>query len=350
MEKVDVDLKFIYWFAYYNEQSPSVRYRGKYPLEYMNTHFGIRSYFIIPGYAPKRIFQFFRAYLSALLFRRAGSLIVVQRVHSNFIYANLLRFLLTFQTKNTIYDLDDADHLEHPPEMINTLINASNKVMVGSNELKSTYMLINSSIILNTSPTKDLNITNEIRNDRFTIGWIGCFGGGHKESLVNDFFPVLLDLPFDINLVILGVHENDGHSFLQEYFKGSKHVELVIPQDIDWQNEHDIQQRISRFDVGIATLIDDELHRSKSAFKSKQYLNNGVPVLSSNLPENNNFVINGKNGFLCRSQNEFRSRLEQLYNMDQIEYDQMSIKARRSISSFNLEHYSNILIKAYSST
>jgi hypothetical protein len=41
---------------------------------------------------------------------------------------------------------------------------------------------------------------------------------------------------------------------------------------------------------------------SKSGIKAKQYMNNGVPVLSSNLPENNTVVIDGFNVFFVIQQ------------------------------------------------
>src|SRR5215212_9026511 len=111
-------LQFIYWFAYYNLDSPSVRYRGKFPLDFLKANYGVNSHFVTPGYKPAKVFHFLKAYLSALLFRKPNSLIIVQRVNSNFIYANMLKFLIKLRNSNTVYDLDDADYLEHPPATI----------------------------------------------------------------------------------------------------------------------------------------------------------------------------------------------------------------------------------------
>ncbi len=66
--------------------------------------------------------------------------------------------------------------------------------------------------------------------------------------------------------MLLGVVVKSEYDFLLSYFKDISNVALEMPQDIDWTNEKDIQKRISTFDIGIATLLDDELHRSKSAF------------------------------------------------------------------------------------
>jgi glycosyltransferase involved in cell wall biosynthesis len=208
---------------------------------------------------------------------------------------------------------------------------------------------LNKRIILNTSPTLDLNIIKEGKNDLFTIGWIGDFKGGHKESLVNIFFPALKDLPFQIKLILLGVHINSDFEYLKNYFKDFKNLQLEIPKNIDWQNEKEIQNRISEFDIGIATLLDNELHRSKSAFKLKQYLNNGIPVLSSAIPENISFVEEGKNGFYCETSDDFRKRIIEINEMSSFDYNKLSAAARSGISKFNLKHYTETLMSNFES-
>ncbi len=340
------ETKFIYWFAYYNLSSPSVRYRGKYPLEYLKNRCNINSYFITPGYKPIKIILFLRAYFSALLFRKSDSLIIIQRIHSGFIYSTLLKFLIKVRPINTFYDLDDADYLDYPSKTIYYFIENCSGVFFGSRELVKNLSRYNKNIQLNTSPTPDLGIVKTKKNSVLTIGWIGDFAGGHKEALLNFFFPALKELPFKIKLVILGVgrkYESD-FQFLTDYFKSEANINLEMPRNIDWNNETDIQKRITEFDIGIATILDSELHRSKSAFKMKQYLNNGVPVLSSDLPENNYFLNEGRNGFLCSSAEKFRQRIIEINEMRNDEYMKLSNQARQSINNFNLTTYCNTLI------
>jgi glycosyltransferase involved in cell wall biosynthesis len=172
-----------------------------------------------------------------------------------------------------------------------------------------------------------------------TIGWIGDFGGGHKESLVTYFFPAIKDLPFKIKLILLGVGQKSEYSFLTDYFKSFDNVSLEMPQNINWTDEQDIQKRVSLFDIGIATLLDNELHRSKSGFKTKQYMNNGVPVLSSDIPENNKVVVHGYNGFLCRTATDFKQRIIEINEMNPDSYTILSGNARQSITNFNLDKY-----------
>ena len=341
------ELKFVYWFAHYNPESPSVRYRGQYPLNFLKENNKINSYFIYPSYRPKRILNFVRAFFSALLFRKADSLIVVQRINSNFIYATLLKLLVKIRKVNTVYDTDDADYLVYPPKTIYFFSRNCSKISVGSNELVKNLSKFNRNIILNTSPTPDLKIIKKNKNDLLTIGWIGGFGGDHKESLLNNFFPSLKDLSFKLKLILLGVAEKSEYDFLINYFQQFENVILDIPLDINWTNEIEIQNRIVNFDIGIATLCDNEMQRSKSAFKSKQYLNNGIPVLSSDIIENNLYVKHGKNGFLCSEPGEFHQRIIEINAMNQEGYMVLSDNARNSIPQFNLTKYCDNLMAVY---
>ncbi len=55
-------LEFIYWFAFYNLNSASVRYRAKYPLDFLKKNQNINSYLVIPSYTTKGIYTFLKAF------------------------------------------------------------------------------------------------------------------------------------------------------------------------------------------------------------------------------------------------------------------------------------------------
>jgi glycosyltransferase involved in cell wall biosynthesis len=272
-------------------------------------------------------------------------MIVVQRIHSSFIYATAIKFLIKVRPSRTFYDLDDADYLDYPPKTIYYFIKNCSGVFVSSRELVMYFSVFNTNIILNTSPTPDLGIIKTKKNSILTIGWIGDFDGDHKEALLNLLFPVLKELTFEIKLIILGVgrKSKDDFLFLTDYFKPITNINLEMPYNIDWNNEAGIQKRIIEFDIGVAVILNNERHRSKSAFKLKQYLNNGVPVLSSDLPENNFFVKEGRNGFLCSSLEKFKQRIIEINEMSNDDYMKLSWQARQSIPDFNLTVYCQTL-------
>lgn len=332
-------IEFIYWFAYYNLNSPSVRYRAKYPLDFFREHKNIESYFVVPSYSMTGIYLFVKAYLSALFFRRQNSLIVIQRVQSNFIYASLLKLLIRIRNNDTVYDLDDADYLEVNPKTIYYFVNHCEKISAGSKQIETYLSRFNNRIVHTTSPIIDLEIVKTTKNPKFTIGWIGGFGGDHKESLIELVFPAIKELTFHLKLIIIGIQKLEDGEYIKKYFQDNSKIEIELPSGIDWNDEVGIQNRIVLFDVGIATLTNTEMQLSKSGIKAKQYMNNGVPVLSTNLPENNTIVIDGVNGFFCTKANDFKERLNQLNNMTDKDYSQLCENARKSVSNFDHNKY-----------
>lgn len=333
------DIKFIYWFAYYNDSSPSVRYRAKYPLGFMRQEHGVESALIIPGYHPKKMAKFLFYYCSALFFRKRDSVIVVQRVHSNYIYANLLKFLITIQKRYTVYDLDDADYLYLSPKTIYAFAKKCSHITAGSRAIGKHLSVYNNKIVHTSSPTPDLNISKEKRNKIFTIGWIGGFGGDHKKGLIDLVFPAIKELEFTCVFEVMGVFKKEDETFIRGYFNGCDNISINIPNDVNWRDEIEVQNRIKAFDVGIATLLDNEVQRSKSGIKAKQYLNNGVPVLATKLPENDCVVKDGVNGFFCSDSSDFKRKLELFKFMDEDEYYTFSKNARESRLGFDLEKY-----------
>lgn len=339
-------IAFIYWFAYYNLDSPSVRYRAKYPLNFLREQRNIQSYFVFPTYSIKGILLFLKAYFSALLFRKRNSIIVIQRVQSNFIYANLLKFLVRARCHDTVYDLDDADYLEINPKTIYYFSQHCEMVSAGSQQIKNHLTRLNPKIVHTSSPIYDLHIVKNHKNACFTVGWIGGFGGEHKEGLIELVFPALKELSFHLKLIIVGILKTDDLVYVERYFQDNSNIEIEMPVGIDWNDEVDIQKRIALFDVGIATLTNSEKQISKSGIKAKQYLNNGVPVLSTNLPENNVVVVDGENGYFCNTSSDFKKRLTQFYQMSEVDYLTFSKKARDSIRNFDHHKYFSDFVEA----
>jgi len=332
-------LNFIYWFAYYNLDSPSVRYRAQYPLEFFKKKHGINYYLIIPGYSLIRIIKFVFAYFSALFMLKKDSIIVIQRVNSNFVFSNLLKLLVIIRKENLVYDIDDADYLEYNPKTIYYFAKNCKVISAGSKKIAEHLSQFNTRIVHTTSPIVDLNIVKKKRNELFTVGWIGGFGGEHKDSLIKYVFPALKEISFIFRLIMIGVTKDSDSKFITNYFSKTSNIEVVIPGNLNWNSEIGIQNWIITFDVGIATLLDTEIQRSKSGIKAKQYMNNGIPVVSTNLPENDSIVIDGENGFLCSNPLDFEKRITEFYEMSESEYSRFSANARHSIKNFNHENF-----------
>jgi glycosyltransferase involved in cell wall biosynthesis len=173
----------------------------------------------------------------------------------------------------------------------------------------------------------------------FTIGWLGGFEWGHRESLWELFFPAIQHIEFNCKLILLGVDSEADRKMISDYFSDQPNVCIEVPQSINWNDEIEIQNRILSFDIAIATLSDNPIQLSKSGIKAKQYMNNGIPVLANNLAENNSVVIDGYNGFFCDSAGDFTEKIQFFYDMPDSVYQEFSQNARLSISRFNHLHY-----------
>jgi glycosyltransferase involved in cell wall biosynthesis len=331
--------KYIYWFAYYNLSSPSVRYRAQYPLNYATNKLNIKSKIIIPGYHPRRLLKFILAYISSIVTSSNESLIVIQRVQSNFIYSTLLKILISIKKSNSIYDIDDADYLEQDSTSIHYFAKNCTFVSAGSLELVKYLKQFNLKTLHITSPTVDINILKKEKEKVFTIGWIGGFNWGHKDSLFKYVFPSVKNLKFKCKLILMGVDKEEHENEIKNYFSNSKYVDLEITKNINWENEKELQNRIKLFDIGIATLSNTPYQIAKSGIKAKQYINNGVPVLCNNLPENSNIVINNYNGFVCNTALDFEKKIIYFKEMSEKTYLNYSKNAKSSSVNFNHKKY-----------
>jgi len=282
---------------------------------------------------------FFKAYLSALLFPKKKSIIVIQKVSSNFIYAGLLKLLVICRKERSVYDLDDSDYFDYSTKSIFFFARHCAKIACGSHAIAEYLRQLNPNVFHITSPIHDLNIVKKERSPLFTIGWLGSFGWGHKDSLKELVFPAVRNMPFACRFAIIGVTTDHDEQEIRSYFSDFPHIQIFIPREVNWLDEKSLQERIIQFDVGVATLLNHPAQISKSGIKAKQYMNNGIPVLSNNLPENNRVVIHGYNGFLCDSPAEFEEKLIMFKEMSDSEYSCFSNKARNSIKNFNSQKY-----------
>ncbi len=333
-----------FWFSQNDKRAPSTRYRGLFLLEELRRKRGVSAFFAFPSYKPWNIARFVIVYLLAYLTACERDVVVIQKVMSNRIYARLLLLLVRTTRARTIYDLDDAEYLRYSDRFINRFVTLCDTVVVGSEDLGRYVAPRNPNWRHITSGIIAHGVLKTEKEKIFTIGWIG-FYDDHQNNLETLVFPALksLDLPF--RLVVLGVRRDQDEVNLRNQFDHSPQVQLEIPRDLDWLSEKSIYQRVRRFDVGLAPLVDGEHTRSKSAFKAKQYLSCGVPVLASSVGENPKFVRDGVNGFLCDHPEVYRKRLIEMIQMPHELYQAMSDAALASFGEFSL---ASVAAKFYS--
>lgn len=348
-----MNTQHIYWFAHYGLTCPSARYRGLYPLSFLKEHHNISYDFVYPVRTASAFLKFIWLYFSILFFRKKNSLIVIQKVCSNGFYANALKLLVWTRNADTIYDLDDAEQYRQPTETLHHFLRSCSRITTGSTFLRDYATQFNDNVDILTSPVVSHWIQKSQRNHRLHIGWVGDFGAGehqqrpfcHRNSMYQILFPAIREVDFPVTLSIIGVKNPLDAPRIREYFADCGHVQLNIPENLSWEKDYWVYEEIAAFDVAVSPLVDHPFTQAKSAFKAKQCLSVGVPVIASDVGENNLFVHHGINGLLCSSSNDFVEAFEKINSLSHDQYWQMSTAALSGKHSYSIDNYCGLLLR-----
>lgn len=344
--------KHIYWFAHSGRQCASFRYRAMYPLEHLERSQKLSYSLYTPSRSTRGCLALAMCFGSALLSRPANNLIVFQKICSRGPYAFLMRILVRLKS-NTLLDLDDAEYLRKDDRTLKYLIAHSARCTVGSDALLEYCLKLNDDVIKSTSPVID---HQQVKNPSFDapslhLGWVGDTGNGHpksmafshKRSLYELIFPAITESKVKIKLSLLGVKNPTDIPEMAAYFKDHSLVELCIPSGLKWEDDSWLYTEIATMDFGLSPMVDHPFNQAKSAFKAKQYLSVGVPVIGSAVGENEQFVQHGVNGFICDTKDDFVQAIQEASSMSATQYKAWSKSALASRAQYSLEAYCTTL-------
>jgi glycosyltransferase involved in cell wall biosynthesis len=183
---------------------------------------------------------------------------------------------------------------------IDSVMKYADIVLAGNNYLLERAKLSNENVKL--FPTVvDVNKfknSKPIKDDFFTIGWIGSPGTSKYLKLIEDALKeVSLDNDIRINLI------------------GANKIKIngVAINHIKWDEYTEVEE-ISKFDVGIMPLPNNSWERGKCGFKLIQYLSCNLPVIGSPVGVNRDIIINGVNGFQANTTDEWIKYIRLLKN------------------------------------
>lgn len=349
------DYQHIYWFAPYDLRCASTRYRGKIPLDFLKENHGVSYDFYIPSRTLAGTWRLMLLFIEILFFRKQDALVVIQKVRSNRFYANILKCLIWMRPQHTLYDLDDAEQYRYPTKTFHFFIQHCTSVRVGSKALFDYCSQLNPNVMLATSPVYEHGLRKQQQNPKLHIGWVGDFGNGntqskpfaHKTSLYTLLFPALKALDFEVKFSIIGVKKPSDIPQIQAYFSDCPNIELHIPQQLDWTTDNWVYKEICTFDIGVSPLVNHPFNEAKSAFKAKQYLSCGVPVIGSKIGENTFFIKDNKNGFLVQNTADFVEKIKKVVCMNATTYMKFSTAAFQSKKAFSIQNYCATLVKKH---
>ncbi|MDR3435683.1 glycosyltransferase [Telmatospirillum sp.] len=140
-------------------------------------------------------------------------------------------------------------------------------------------------------------VTDWNRSAPLRIGWIGT--PTSAAIYLRPLLPTLADMIHEgwATLTVVGADDPELHA--------------IGATVVTWKEAQEIDQ-LHSFDVGIMPLSDDLWSLGKCAYKLIQYMAVGLPVVASPVGMNRKVVVDGVNGFLATTPEEWRNAFERL--------------------------------------
>lgn len=329
-------------------KSPSQRYRFEHFLPYFAQHnlayeyasfFDLKTWDIIfkKGHYLEKVFGTIKGFLNRikLLFRvRHFDIVFIHREASPIGPPFFEWFIGCVLKKKIIFDFDDAVWLQEASEnnklisfikwskktkficRISHTISAGNQYLADFAGTFNNRVLINPTVVNTTGAHRGLK-HHTADTQLCTIGWTGTFTTlPHLQTII----PVLLQLQQEIDFRFLVICNKDPQIALNHY------------EYIEWSEDREAAD-ILKFDIGIMPLPDTEWAKGKCGFKAIQYMSLGIPAVVSDVGVNATIVDDGQNGFVCRTDPEWRSALKTLL-ADQALRIAMGLNARQKIENY----------------
>lgn len=130
------------------------------------------------------------------------------------------------------------------------------------------------------------------------IGWVGSHSTAHQLSLVEPALRRLRAEGHDFELHIVGA----GEGFT---------LDGLETRSRPWRLDQEIDE-FQKMDIGLAPMHSAAVYEGKCGFKQIQYMAVGVPFVSSWVGGARDFVIDGENGLVARSEQDWYQHIRAL--------------------------------------
>ncbi|MGY2133401.1 glycosyltransferase [Hymenobacter sp. HD11105] len=214
--------------------------------------------------------------------------------------------------KKLIYDFDDAIWIPNTSEAnkivagvkwhhkVGNICRWAFKVSCGNAYLCEYASQFNKRAVVNPTTIDTLHLHNQVRDQRtagrLIIGWTGTHS---TLKYLNQVVPVLAELETRYDFEFRVISNQPPQLPLRSlYFQ-------------PWNKATEIPD-LASLHVGLMPLEDDPWAKGKCAFKALQYMALGIPAVVSPVGMNTEVVQQGRNGYVCATQKEWREALETL--------------------------------------
>lgn len=156
---------------------------------------------------------------------------------------------------------------------------------------------------------------------KIVIGWSGSLSTSKYLHLLDNVFKKLKG-KIDFKLLVMG----------DERF----YIEGIDVEAHKWTIENELSV-ISRFDIGIYPLPDEEWVYGKSGLKAIQYMAMGIPTIATAIGTNFRVIENGVSGFLVQNEEEWINAIV-LLSTDAMRREILGKEARKVVEEkFSIE-------------
>ncbi|MEP4594778.1 MAG: glycosyltransferase, partial [Cyclobacteriaceae bacterium] len=146
------------------------------------------------------------------------------------------------------------------------------------------------------------------------IGWTGS----HSTLFYLDMLvPILQELEKDHDFEFLVIANKDPQLPIKNF------------RFVAWNKETEIED-LSKIDIGVMPLEDNEWSKGKCGFKLIQYLSLGIPAIASPVGVNTEIVMHNQTGLIATTPNQWLEALKQLLEQETLR-KQMGDSGRKLI-------------------
>ncbi len=302
-------LKFEQYYQHFREAGITVTHRPFVSLSfwkiiYKKGHFMAKLFYVLAGYAH-RFRDLFRLYKYDLVYvhlwvtplglpifewlyrKRARAIIfdIDDLVYLSDSKSRANRFAAFLKgRRKPIFLMKKADHVITCTPYLDQFVRQHN---TNTTDISST---INTD---NYTPRTDYNL----KNDELVLGWSGSHSTSRYLQLLEPVFRLLREQQVPFRLLVMGDPD----------FR----MTGIPVETLPWKEEYEVQV-ISRFDIGLYPLPDEQWVYGKSGLKAIQYMAAGVPTIATAIGTNFRIIVDGYNGFLVRTPEEWCQRIREL--------------------------------------
>ena len=332
-------MKDISFFTKYTSQGATSRYRSFFFMRQMlNKDYNISIHsFLDSEYLhnlynnkPRKKFKILFSFFSRLfaLFTASKNLIIEYEL---FPYLPYWFEKLFLKNKQYILNFDDNVWDNYKDKFwlkykYDKLVQGADGVIVANDFLMEKVKPLNNNIMK--IPTAiDLEDYREVRekNKRFTLVWIGTPVTYRYIESHAEMFKALAK-KIDYELCIIAAKALD-----------SRAIDGVNMKFVEWSLENEFAY-LKQAHVGIMPLDKDTFSQGKSAFKLIQYLSAGIPLLGSDIGENNQVIRDGGNGYLISFDTQWIEKIELLYS-DNVLCEKLALSAQNDAYAYSIQKY-----------